>query len=167
MRKFEHEGWVLEITTPTTIVVTKLGESREYDVRTIVEANHDEGVEDYVYLTHEDNSFTQVKFEDEDFLVIDLFDVDGEFIDSIGSHVFGEGVKMNKPTKERIKRFREDWGQSHEEICSCLGYDEEDSDDMIMGDDYFWDEAAELWCNKSASGLQGDDQEVADYLRAL
>ena len=91
MRKFEHEGWVLEITTPTTIVVTKLGESREYDVRTIVEANHDEGVEDYVYLTHEDNSFTQVKFEDEDFLVIDLFDVDGEFIDSIGSHVFGEG----------------------------------------------------------------------------
>lgn len=91
MRKIEHDGWLLEITTPTTIVVTKLGESREYNVATIVEANHDEDMEEYVYLTHPDNAFTQVKFEVDNFLVIDLFDVNGNHLTSIGSHVFGEG----------------------------------------------------------------------------
>lgn len=91
MRKIEHDGWLLEITTPTTIVVTKLGESREYNVATIVEANQDEDIKEYVYLRHSDNAFTQVKFEDDNFLVIDLFDKNGEHLTSIGSHVFGEG----------------------------------------------------------------------------
>lgn len=91
MRKIEHDGWLLEITTPTTIVVTKLGESREYNVATIVDVNHDEDMEEYVYLTHGDNAFTQVKFEEDNFLVIDLFNVVGEHLMSIGSHVFGEG----------------------------------------------------------------------------
>lgn len=91
MRKIEHDGWQLEITSPTTIVVTKLGESREYNVATIVEVNQDEDMEEYVYLTHPDNAFTQVKFEVDNFLVIDLFNVVGEHLMGIGSHVFGEG----------------------------------------------------------------------------
>ena len=91
MKVIKHDGWLLEITTPTTIVVTKLGESREYDVATIVDVNHDEDMEEYVHLTHGDNAFTQVKFEVDNFLVIDKFDEDGEHIDSIGNHVFGEG----------------------------------------------------------------------------
>ena len=91
MEKINYEGWQLEITSPTTTVVTKLGESREYNVATIVDVNQDEDMEDYVYLTHGDNAFTQVKFEVDNFLVIDLFDVNGKFLMSVGSHVFGEG----------------------------------------------------------------------------
>lgn len=67
-------------------------------------------------------------------------------------------------TAEEIAEFKENWGQSHEEICSCLGYDEEDSDDLLMID-YFWLEEDQLWFNKSASGFEGKDQEIADFLR--
>lgn len=68
-------------------------------------------------------------------------------------------------TNEEVSQFLDNWGQTHEEICSELGYDEEDSDDLIMGDDYFWYEEKELWCNKGASGFEGKDQMIADYLR--
>jgi hypothetical protein len=68
-------------------------------------------------------------------------------------------------TNEEVSQFLDNWGQTHEEICSELGYDEEDSDDLIMGDDYFWYEEKELWCNKDASGFEGKDQMIADYLR--
>lgn len=70
----------------------------------------------------------------------------------------------NKFTEEEISSFKENWGQSHEEICSCLGYDEDSSDDLLMID-YFWIENDKLWINKSASGFEGKDQEIADFLR--
>ena len=96
MRKIEYDGWTLEIKTPTTIVITKLGESREYNVATIVEVNNDEDMEEYVYLTHGDNAFTQVKFEVDNFLVIDLFDKNGNLLKEIGSHVFGEELELDE-----------------------------------------------------------------------
>ena len=93
MRTIKFDGWNMEVTSDTTIVVTKLGESREYNVATIVEVNQDEDMKDYVYLTHGDDAFTQVKFEADNFLVIDLFDVCGNLLTEIGAHVFGEGVE--------------------------------------------------------------------------
>jgi hypothetical protein len=69
-----------------------------------------------------------------------------------------------KFTQEELAEFKENWGQSHSEICSCLGYDEEDSDDLLM-DDYFWLESDKIWINKSASGFEVKDQEIADFLR--
>ena len=97
IRKVEFKGWVLEVETPNSILITKSGESREYKVDTIIDVNQDEGMEDYVYLMHEGGSFTQVKFEEDNFLVIDKFamdefEEDGGFLESIGSYVFGENV---------------------------------------------------------------------------
>lgn len=70
-------------------------------------------------------------------------------------------------TPDELAKFLDKWGQTHGEICSCLGYDEDDSDDLIMGDDYFWYEEKQLWCNKGASGFEGKDELIADYLRGL
>ena len=68
------------------ILVMKDSEKRFYDLD--IDSYEHEG--DYLFLYKEDGGFYQVKFEIGNFLVIDEFDVNGEFIDSIGSHVFGE-----------------------------------------------------------------------------
>lgn len=73
---------------------------------------------------------------------------------------------MKKPTEERIAKFKEDWGQTHDEICSNLEYDVNDADDLLKVD-FFWNEESKLWLNKNASGFEGDDQMVADYLKHL
>lgn len=70
-------------------------------------------------------------------------------------------------TPDELAKFLDSWGQTHEEICSCLGYDEDDSDDLIMGDDYFWYEEKQLWCNKGASGFEGKDELISNYLRYM
>ena len=89
MEKIKYGDWELQINSNKLITVTKCGESREYDVSEIIEVqvNKEDG---YVFLQHEECIFTQIKFEDGDFLVIDKFDREGDHIDSIGSHVFGE-----------------------------------------------------------------------------
>ena len=90
MKKITYDGWQLDITSDTTIVITRLGESREYRVATIVDVNQDEDMNEYVYLTHSDKAYTQVKFEVEDGLIIDLFDQHGKHLMEIGAHIFGE-----------------------------------------------------------------------------
>ena len=166
-REFLYEGfdgltWAAELSFDDKLTVTKVGETRVYDLPRVTKIEHNL---EYIFLTHDGGLFTQVKFEEGNFLVIDRFDKEGEHVDSIGSHVFGEDEEEEfVPTPEELEKFRKDWGQSHIEICSCLGYDEEDSDDMIM-DDYFWDSKNDLWLNKCASGFQGKDQDIADYIR--
>jgi hypothetical protein len=68
------------------------------------------------------------------------------------------------PTDKDRYHFYKNWGQTNEEICSCLGYDEEGSEDLLV-DNYFWATEVSLWCNKEASGFTERDQEIADYLR--
>jgi len=85
-----YGDWQLDVTSKNTIVVSNLGESREYDLADIVEVNQDEDMSEYVYLKHKDGAYTQVKFEDSEFLVIDLFDKEGNHLTEIGAHVFGD-----------------------------------------------------------------------------
>ena len=89
--------------------------------------------------------------------------------DELIEKVSGVGVQElqeNLITPEEILKFKDDWGQSHEEICSCLGYDEDSADDLLV-DDYFWIEDDQLWCNKSASGFEGKDELIANFLRYI
>jgi hypothetical protein len=94
-REIEYNGfdgvWKMEITFDHKIVVTKDDESREYQLPPIVKIEHDT---EYVFLELENNNSIQVKFEIDNFLVIDEFDKEGEWVDSIGSHVFGEENKV-------------------------------------------------------------------------
>ena len=84
-------------------------------------------------------------------------------------------TKLNNAKRSRVLFYRllwhvlmclwkEDWGQTHEEICSDLGYDEEDSDDLLM-DDYFWDQEDEKWYNKHSSTMTEEEEKIADFLR--
>ena len=61
-----------------------------------------------------------------------------------------------------IADFENEWGQCHDEICTNLDYDEEESDELLMMD-YFWHE--EKWYPKCASTYSEREQEIADYLR--
>ncbi|MHA1942459.1 MAG: hypothetical protein ACW97P_12195 [Candidatus Hodarchaeales archaeon] len=98
---------------------------------------------------------------------VDLFHTNpDELIDRL-VNVNVPDVRDKLITPEEMNKFLVDWGQTHQEICCCLGYDEDDSDDMIMGDDYFWYEEKQLWCNKGASGFEGKDQLIADYLQYI
>jgi hypothetical protein len=67
-------------------------------------------------------------------------------------------------TQQEVETFMESWGQTHNTICSNLGYEVEGSESLLM-DDYFWLPTQELWCNKSSSMFEGKDQLIADYLR--
>jgi hypothetical protein len=63
-----------------------------------------------------------------------------------------------------VEKFVKDWGQTTEEICSCLGYDIEDSDDLLMVD-YFYDVLDNLWLPKISSLYSKREQKIADDLR--
>jgi len=66
-------------------------------------------------------------------------------------------------TDDEIEEFKENWGQTHKEICTNLGYNK-DCDEILI-DDYFWIEADQKWYNKSASMFTEREQAIADYLR--
>ena len=70
-----------------------------------------------------------------------------------------ELIALNK----EISDFKENWGQSHVEICSNLEYDEDDSDDLLV-DDYFWIESDKIWINRHASFFTEREQEIANLL---
>jgi hypothetical protein len=63
-----------------------------------------------------------------------------------------------------VEKFVEDWGQTHEEICSNLGYDSETSDDLLM-EDYFFDDLSQVWIPKISSLYTEEEQKIADELR--
>ena len=73
-------------------------------------------------------------------------------------------LALDESTEKKIEKWKEDWGQTHEEICSNLGYDEEGSDDLLM-DDYFWNQEDEKWYNKHSSTMTDEEEEITDFLR--
>jgi len=73
-------------------------------------------------------------------------------------------LALNESIEKKIEKWKEDWGQTHEEICSNLGYDEEGSDDLLM-DDYFWLQEDEKWYNKHSSTMTDEEEEITDFLR--
>jgi hypothetical protein len=61
--------------------------------------------------------------------------------------------------------FLDQWGQLTDEVCAELGYDEKDSDDLLM-EDYFYYEPKKYWIPKSSSMYTPREQSIADYLRS-
>ncbi|MHA1942457.1 MAG: hypothetical protein ACW97P_12185, partial [Candidatus Hodarchaeales archaeon] len=49
MKNIKHRGWNLQINSNKLITVTKLGESREYDVDEIIDIQQGE---EYIHLQH-------------------------------------------------------------------------------------------------------------------
>jgi hypothetical protein len=66
--------------------------------------------------------------------------------------------------KSQVEKFVEDWGQTQEEICSNLGYDIEESDDLLIID-YFYDVLDNVWLPKISSLYSKKEQKISDQLR--
>ena len=84
--------------------------------------------------------------------------------DSNFNELCEELLALNESTEKKIEQWKKDWGQSHEEICSNLGYDEEGSDELLM-DDYFWSEVDEKWYNKHSSTMTEEEENIAEFIR--
>lgn len=68
-----------------------------------------------------------------------------------------------------IKEWKKNWGQSHGEITSCLGFPRShaESDELILDTgNYFWIEKDHKWFNRCTSMFTEREQQIADYLRA-
>ena len=86
LSEIKYEGWKLSVDD-NSIEVSKDGEHRIYGLNDI----QDTLLEDeYVILKKDDGGFYQVKFEENNFLVIDEFDDEDEFVDTIANYVFNE-----------------------------------------------------------------------------
>lgn len=85
--KYEYFGWQITVYSSGDVRVNLNGHNRVYEVPDIIRIDQDK---EYVYLYKGNDNFVQVKFEEGNFLVIDEFNQDGSFFDSIGSWVFDE-----------------------------------------------------------------------------
>lgn len=65
---------------------------------------------------------------------------------------------------KKVNKFKEDWGQTHSEVCANLGYDEEGSDELLM-EDFFWHEKDQKWYNKEASSFTTEEEIIAQWLK--
>ena len=83
-----NQRWLMTISFDNEVTVFCNGEKRIYDIpKPIIDIKQDK---EYVYLRVNDNMIYQFKFEVDNFLVGDIFENDGEHLDSFASHVFGE-----------------------------------------------------------------------------
>jgi len=60
-------------------------EARVYDIKDIVVVKQNDN---YVFLYKKDGSYYQIKFEEDAFLSIDLYDAEDDFVDTIGCWTF-------------------------------------------------------------------------------
>jgi hypothetical protein len=69
-----------------------------------------------------------------------------------------------------VKEWKENWGQSHGEITSELGFPRShaEADELILDTgNYFWDEKDKKWYNRYASLFTDREHAIADYLYYL
>ncbi len=68
-----------------------------------------------------------------------------------------------------IEDYVEEWGQTNDEICSELGYDEDDdgTDEMLIGDGYFWLEKYQKWFPKCNSLYSEREDKISEYIQTI
>lgn len=70
--------------------------------------------------------------------------------------------------QDAIDKFKADWGQTHDEICTELGYDPEDEgsgEEIRNIGNYFWHEKDQKWYNKTASTMTTEEEEIAEWIQ--
>jgi len=95
---FKYKNWKAVVNYRENLLTfTTAGETREYPMSMITSVEQEN---EYLFVKIKGGakgaipfSFQRVvnfKFEEDNFLVADIFDLDGEFLDSFASYVFGE-----------------------------------------------------------------------------
>jgi hypothetical protein len=97
---------------------------------------------------------------------------EGEMCDEQQAGGFNNEEETGAPqnfSDVEVKEWKENWGQSHGEITSELGFPRSHAkaDELIIATgNYFWIEADKKWYNKCASMFTEREQAIADYLRS-
>jgi hypothetical protein len=94
-------------------------------------------------------------------------ETDGFVIDEMIEFDDGIPEEPNAPenfSMVELEDFKDEWGQTHDEICANLDLDEDDADDILIID-YFWLEENHKWYPKCASTYTEREDKIADYLR--
>jgi len=71
--------------------------------------------------------------------------------------------EIDEPYKADIDDFKKKWSQTHGEICSELGYDEEEGWEAIP-DTYFYHEEDGVWYNRECSFFTAREELVAEWI---
>lgn len=83
----DNSRWIMCIDFDNNVEIICNGEMRTYTIpEPITNIEHDS---DYVHL-YVGDKFYQFKFEVNNFLVCDIFDIEGEHIEEFASHVFDD-----------------------------------------------------------------------------
>ena len=69
-------------------------------------------------------------------------------------------------SKAEVEDFVDEWGQTHDEICAELGYDDDDdgSSEMLLGDGYKWFERYQKWIPKCSSLYSKREEKIFEYI---
>jgi hypothetical protein len=70
---------------------------------------------------------------------------------------------IDEPYKVDVDDFKKKWSQSHSEICSELGYDEEEGWNLIP-DTYFYHEKDGVWYNRECSLFTAREELIAEWV---
>lgn len=71
--------------------------------------------------------------------------------------------EIDEPFKVDIDDFKKKWSQSHGEICSELGYGEEEGWELIPST-YFWHPKDEVWYNRESSFFTAREELIAEWI---
>lgn len=94
-KKVFYKDWKMTVQEDGTVIVTKNGETRVYDIpEPILKAEQEKDYPEYVRIDVQDNQigFYLFKFEENDFLVGDRWSEDNVHLGEYAMHVFGENV---------------------------------------------------------------------------
>lgn len=92
IKEIHYQEWEMIVQQNGTLVITKCGETRTYDIPEIIRDVVEEDNYVFIYVDDPEVKYYQFKFEDDDFLVGDTIDQEDEFINTFACHVFGEEV---------------------------------------------------------------------------
>lgn len=92
---------------------------------------------------------------------------DDGFCNNCGYQESGIPEESNAPenfSELEVKDFIEKWGQSTNEVCTELGYDEDTCDDLLEVD-FFYHERSRRWIPICNSMYSEREQAIADFLK--
>lgn len=137
------------------------------DYFTIVHSGYQHDLEREEIQVHAGENGNVFLIKTEEGFIVDVYNQVGEVgTMAVWQDELDESLVSDFKFEEgEYEEFKKEWGQTHEEISACLGYDPDDdgTNEMIIGDGYFWHEF--LWFPKTSSLYNPRQQDIADEIR--
>lgn len=66
-------------------------------------------------------------------------------------------------TADEISDFKDNWGQTHDDVCLELSFHKDGGEDLLKRD-YFWSDKDRKWYNKCSSLFTEREETIAQHL---